>query len=207
MGVQLTAREISRKYDAFARWYDWVEGIPDLLGVRGLRRLVLGRARGRVLEVAVGTGKNLLYYPPDCRIIAVDLSGEMLSVARKRAEKLSMDVSFLLADAEALPFSAKSFDTVVSSLSTCTFPHPVITLREMARVCRTDGKILLLEHGRSEREWIGRWQDRWEDRFAKQHGCHWNREPLELVCQAGLNIVEAQRVFLGIFYNIEAEPG
>jgi hypothetical protein len=65
----------------------------------------------------------------------------------------------------------------------------------------------LLEHGRSNREWLGRWQDRREDSFAKQLGCHWNREPLELVRQASLNIVEAQRVFLGIFHNIEAAPG
>ena len=66
-------------------------------------------------------GKNLSYYPRGCRIIALDLSREMLNIARKRAAKLSMNVSFLLADAEALPFSDKTFDTVVSSLSTCTF--------------------------------------------------------------------------------------
>jgi ubiquinone/menaquinone biosynthesis C-methylase UbiE len=128
----------------------------------------------------------------------------MLNIARKRAAKPSMNVSFLLADAEALPFSDESFDTVVSSLSTCTFPNPVAALKEMARVCRPQGKVLLLEHGRSDREWLGRWQDRHADQFAKPLGCHWNREPLDLVRQTGLKVYRAKRNFFGIFQQIES---
>jgi ubiquinone/menaquinone biosynthesis C-methylase UbiE len=131
----------------------------------------------------------------------------MLKVARNRAAKLSMRVSFLVADAEALPFADKSFDTVVSSLSTCTFPNPVAALEDMARVCRTSGKILLLEHGRSDRGWLGRWQDHHADKFAKPFGCHWNREPLELTKSAGLKIIRSHRSFFGVFHRIEAEPG
>jgi ubiquinone/menaquinone biosynthesis C-methylase UbiE len=207
MAVDFISQEISRKYDEFARWYDWVEGIPDLLGLSRMRRRLLRRASGQVLEIAVGTGKNLKFYPSDCRITAVDVSREMLNMARKRRGKLSIDVFFLLADAEALPFPDESFDTVVSSLSTCTFPNPIAALREMRRVCKSEGKILLLEHGRSDREWLGRWQDRHADQFAKPLGCHWNRESLELVRKAGLKVVEAQRVFFGIFHQIEAVPG
>jgi ubiquinone/menaquinone biosynthesis C-methylase UbiE len=207
MAVKFTSQEISQKYNRFAHWYDWLEGIPDLLGVRRLRRRLLGRASGRVLEVAVGTGKNLQFYPSDYRITALDLSSEMLNVARKRAAKLSMDIPFLLGDAERLPFADESFDTVVSSLSTCTFPNPVAALQEMARVCRTEGKILLLEHGRSDREWLGRWQDRHADQFANPLGCQWNRKSLDLVGRAGLKIKKAQRAFFGIFNQIEAAPG
>jgi ubiquinone/menaquinone biosynthesis C-methylase UbiE len=203
----LTAQEISQKYDRFAQWFDLVEGVPDLLGIRKLRQRVLRQASGRVLEVAVGTGKNLRYYPRGCQIIAVDLSREMLNIARKRAGKLSIDVSLLLGDAQALPFFDHSFDTVVSSLSTCTFPEPVIALQEMARVCLTDGRVLLVEHGRSNREWLARWQDRHADQFAKPLGCHWNRQPLELVGQAGLKVNKSRRVFLGVFHQIEAEAG
>jgi ubiquinone/menaquinone biosynthesis C-methylase UbiE len=206
MSVQFTSQEISRKYDRFAPWYDLVEGVPDFLGVKKLRQRLLQRASGKVLEVAVGTGKNLAYYPPNCRIMAVDVSQEMLKLAMQRAQKLSMDVSFLQMDAENLAFSDNSFDTVVSALSTCTFPNPVIALREMARVCRNDGKILLLEHGRSDREWLGRWQDRRADRHAEQFGCHWNRESLKLVQEASLKVNQAHRVFFGIFHQIEAEP-
>ena len=205
MAVKFASQEISQKYDRFARWYDWLEGILNLLGLRRLRRTLLRRASGKVLEVAVGTGKNLTYYPRDCRIIALDLSSEMLKVARNRAAKLSMHVSFLVADAEALPFRDQNFDTVLSSLSTCTFSDPVAALEEIKRVCRSAGRVLLLEHGRSDREWLARFQDRTADRLAKRFGCHWNRESLELVRKAGLKVVEAQRVFFGIFHHIEAE--
>jgi ubiquinone/menaquinone biosynthesis C-methylase UbiE len=205
VAIHLTSKEISEKYNHFARWYDVVEGIPDFLGVRKLRQRVLRQASGKVLEVAVGTGKNLPYYPHRCRIIAVDVSREMLKIARKRAAKLRLNTFFVLADVERLPFSDKSFDTVASSLTTCTFPEPVIALQEMARVCRTDGRVLLLEHGRSNRKWLGRWQDRRAESFAKQLCCHWNREPQELAKQAGLKIFDAQRFFFGIFHVIQAK--
>ena len=204
--MQLTAKEISEKYNGFARWYDVVEGIPDFLGVRKLRRRLLLHAAGKVLEVAVGTGKNLLYYPEGCQITAVDLCDGMLAVARKRANKHSLPISFALMDAETLGFPDGCFDTVVSSLSTCTFPNPVVALEEMARVCRRPGRILLLGHGRSDREWLGRWQDRRADRYARRFGCHWNREPAKMVRDAGLSKVGVWRTFFGIFHLIEIQP-
>lgn len=205
MTINFTSQELSSKYNRFARWYDLVEGVPDLLGVRRLRQRLLRQASGKVLEVAVGTGKNLRYYPQGCRITAVDVSREMLRVAQKRAASLSVDVSFLSADGENLPFPDKSFDTVVSSLTTCTFPNPVLALQEMARVCRPVGRILL-EHGRSNREWLGRWQDRHADQFAKPLGCHWNREPLDMVRKAGLKVSSTRQFFFGVVHEIDAAP-
>ncbi|MGH7807654.1 MAG: class I SAM-dependent methyltransferase [Thermodesulfobacteriota bacterium] len=206
MDARCIKEEIRRKYNKFARWYDLAQGIPELLGLRKLRRELLQRAAGEILEIAVGTGKNLRFYPKDRQIIAVDLSPKMLDIARKRANELEIDISFLVMDAENLAFPDRSFDTVVDSLSLCTFPEPVIALKEMARVCRSEGRILLLEHGRSGREWLGRFQDRRADTHAKQLGCRWNREPLDLVRQAGLNVISARRTFLGIFHMIEASP-
>jgi ubiquinone/menaquinone biosynthesis C-methylase UbiE len=167
MAVDFTSREISQKYDRFARWYDWVEGIPDVLGVSRLRRRLLRRASGKILEVAAGTGKNLKFslrlsdHCPGCQF------GDAKPCSKTRNE--ASDGYFFRAwgDAQTLPFRDKSFDTVVSSLTTCTFPNPVTALREMRRVCESEGKILLLEHGRSDREWLARWQDRHADEFAK----------------------------------------
>ena len=113
-----------------------------------------------------------------------------------------MPVSFLVADAEALPFRDNTFDTVVSTLSTCTFPNPVTALQETGRVCGATGKVLLLEHGRSDREWLSRWQDRHADQFVKPLGCHWNREPLDIAHKAGLRIDTARRFFFGIFHQM-----
>ncbi len=199
-------KEIQQKYNDFARWYDLAEGIPELLGVKKFRRSLLQQVSGKVLEVAVGTGKNLPYYPKTCQLTAIDLSPAMLALARKRAAHLGMKVQFLIMDGERLGFPDRHFDIVVDSLTLCTFPDPVLALREMARVCRPDGRILLLEHGRSDRLWIGRWQDRREVRHVKQLGCHWNREPLELIRQAGLRVIAARRAFLGIFHAVEAQP-
>jgi ubiquinone/menaquinone biosynthesis C-methylase UbiE len=95
----------------------------------------------------------------------------MLNVERERAVKRSMDISFSIADAETLPCADHCFDTVVSSLSACTFPNPASAFAEIARVCRTNEKILLLEHGRSDCERLARWQDRHADQFAKPVGC------------------------------------
>lgn len=204
--MKFTSQELASKYDRFAPWYDWVEGVPDLLGVAKLRRRLLQRASGKVLEVAVGTGKNLEHYPAVRSIIAVDLSRQMLGAARRRSGGRSQAALFLRMDGETLAFKDGSFDTVVSSLSTCTFPDPIRALREMVRVCRSEGRILLLEHGRSDRERLGRWQDRRAERHAKQLGCHWNREPIEIARQAGLTVVTARRFFFGIFQVVEAKP-
>jgi ubiquinone/menaquinone biosynthesis C-methylase UbiE len=206
MPIECTAAEIRQKYNRFARQYDLWDTIPGLLGEARLRRRLLRRAAGQVLEVAAGTGKNLPYYPRSCQITAVDLSPAMLERARKRAGTLGRSVTFLEMDAQALAFPDHSFDTVVSTLSTCTFPDPAAALREMGRVCRTDGRILLLEHGRSDRAWLGRWQDRLADRHARRLGCHWNREPLQLVQQASLAVRSSQRRFFGIYHVIEATP-
>ncbi|MDI3328371.1 MAG: methyltransferase domain-containing protein [Alicyclobacillaceae bacterium] len=203
MARTFTHQEIREKYERMARWYDIGEGIPEVLGLRRLRRALLAGASGDVLEVAVGTGKNLPFYPADCRITAVDLSPSMIETARRRAKRLGRPVDFHVQPAEALTFPDGRFDTVVSSMSLCTFPDPVQALREMARVCRKGGRILLLEHGRSDREWLGRWQDRRADRHAETLGCHWNRRPVELIEKAGLTPVRIRRFFLGIFHMIE----
>ena len=202
--MRFTSEEIREKYDCFARRYAVMEIPQELLGVRKLRSRMLRKAAGDVLEVAAGTGINLPHYPAGCRVTAVDISPAMLGIAEERARKLGMEAAFRVMDAEALEFPDESFDTVVSTLSVCTFPDPVSALREMSRVCRRNGRILLLEHGRSDRERLGRWQDRREDRHARQLGCHWNREPLHIARQAGLDVAHYRRTFLGIFQEIEA---
>ncbi len=206
MPVQLTAAEIGRKYDAIARWYDRFELIAEYLLFRRLRRSWFQRATGDVLEIAVGTGRNLPFYPTSCRITAVDVSQGMMRIARERARQFGKAVQFQVMNAEDLRFQDDSFDTVTSSLSTCTFPDPMAALREMKRVCRPDGRILLFEHGRSTMRLAGRLQDRFADGHARRIGCHWNREPGQLVQQAGLRLISDRRSLLGVLHLIEAAP-
>ncbi len=203
---EFNAEEIRQKYDEFAPQYSERERLQELLGVRRLRSDLLQRARGKVLEIAAGAGANFPYYPSTCQVTAIDLSRGMLEIARARAKQLGLNVTCLVMNAEALDFPGETFDTVVSSLSTCTFPDPVAALTEMTRVCRADGRVLLLEHGRSTYRWAGRLQDRLADRHAARLACHWNREPLDLVHKAGLKVLVSRRHLLGIYHVIEAQP-
>lgn len=195
-----------RIYDRMAGRYDLLVSVPEWLAFRRLRAGHVRRARGRVLEVAVGTGANLRHYARGVRVTAVDASEAMLARARRRARALGVAADVAAADAGMLPFAAGRFDVVVSTLSVCTFPDPVGALREMSRVCRPDGRILLLEHGRSDRRWLGRWQDHAEARSVARIGCHPNREPLDLARRAGLGIITARRLLLGVVHVIEATP-
>lgn len=200
-------RELRASYNRAARWYDLAEALPELLGLRRLRRKLAGVVRGRVVEVACGTGKNLPFYPSGQQAIAVDLSLEMLKHARSRSQRLGMVAHLAVMDGEELAIRTQAADTVLSSLTLCTFPEPIQALREMSRICRREGQVLLLEHGRSDRLWLGRWQDRRAAPHARTLGCQWNREPLELVQEAGLEVEQARRWFLGVFHLIVARPG
>ena len=205
MGTGFTTEEIKQKYNESASKYATMEHVQEFLGVRKLRQRLLRQASGEVLEVACGTGANFPYYPQGCAITAVDVSPAMVDIAEQRTEKLELDVDFQIMDAQMLAFPDESFDTVVSTLTLCTFPDPIAALKEMEQVCREDGRTLLLEHGRSDNWLAGRFQDVREEAHAKQFGCHWNREPLELVEQAGLRPIATKRTFLGIFHEIEAK--
>jgi ubiquinone/menaquinone biosynthesis C-methylase UbiE len=201
-----TEAELSEKYAAVADRYDRVEAFTERLGVRTLRQRLLSHARGQVLEVAVGTGANFPFYPTGCVITAVDLSPAMLAHARARADTLALDVTLLEMSAEQLDFPDGQFDTVVSTMSTCTFPNPIAALREMGRVCRPGGQILLVEHGRSRWRIVGALQDWLADWQSRLVGCHWNRESLTLVQDAGLHVVHAERRLLGMLHLIRATP-
>lgn len=190
---------LREKWDGASRWYDFATAGLEILILRRLRSKLLKSAVGRVLEVAAGTGSNLAYYPSGTDIITVDLSPRMLLKARQRgARKLAV------MDAQQLAFRDGSFDTVVSTLGTCTFPDPVQALREMRRVCRPGGRILLLEHGRSSRPGVAAWQDRHAAKWAAHLGCWWNRDPLESVRKAGFDPQTTTRGFLGMVHVIHA---
>lgn len=201
----MNKEEIRQKYEKMARWYDLGEGIAEVLGIRRLRKRLLLRASGKVLEIAVGTGKNLPYYLKGCQITGVDISQTMLEIARRRADRIGLKIAFRVMDGEALAFPDQHFDTVVSSPPYAPFPIQRLRSGKWPGYAG-EGRILLLEHGRSDREWLGRWQDRKADRHAERLGCHWNRKPLDLVRQAGLKLLSARCTFFGVFHEIEATP-
>jgi ubiquinone/menaquinone biosynthesis C-methylase UbiE len=177
-----------------------------LLGVRRKRKALFSHATGRVLDVGCGYGINFPHLINASHITGVDFSPVMLEKAREIAAESSIPVVLREADAEALDFPDNSFDTVISSLSTCSFFNPIAALQEIRRVCKPDGQILLIEHGRSSWNWLGRYQDRHVHEQIQQGGCRWNQEPQELVEQAGLKILSAKRDLFGVFHTMTVSP-
>jgi SAM-dependent methyltransferase len=204
---QLSRADWVRIHNGAARDYkvsEWTREV--LLGTQARRRKLFSRATGSVLDVACGYGLNFAYLPNATGISGVDFSPVMLAMAHDHVRALGVRVNLSEGDAEALDFPDDTFDTVISALSTCSFLHPITALQEMRRVCKPGGRILLVEHGRSNWEWLGRYQDRQVPSMLQQAGCHWNQEPEALVREAGLNILQAQRALLGVFHSIEASP-
>lgn len=193
-----------REYDLAAPCYRVWRVPRELVLVRRMRSRLLARARGDVLEVAAGPGENLARYPLGCRVTATDLSAGMLAAARRRLRRGG--VRLLRMDAHALRFPGASFDTVVSAFSLCSLPDPLGALQEMRRVCRPDGRVLLLQHGASDREWIRRLQDLRAIWWTGRRGCRGNRRHLDLLRRADLEVVAVRRSLLGVFYEIEARP-
>jgi ubiquinone/menaquinone biosynthesis C-methylase UbiE len=177
-----------------------------LLGVAKERKKLFAQAAGDVLDVGCGYGMNFRHLTHAKSITGIDFSPVMLDKARESMRGTAIKVDLREGDAEALVFPDNSFDTVISALSTCSFYDPLKALKEIRRVCKPDGRILLIEHGRSTWEWLGKYQDKHVQEQIEQGGCRWNQEPQELVKEAGLNILRAERTLLGVFHTMIVSP-
>lgn len=201
----MTTDEIAAAYDdaadRAARWRRL-----DRLFAGRYRRRQFGRAEGRVLDVACGTGTNFRYLPASVELTGIDASAEMLAHAEEERERLGLDGGVRKMDAQDLAFPDDAFDTVVSSFSTCTFPDPHAALREMGRVCRPDGRILLLEHGRSTVGPVARWQDWRADAQYEKVGCRANHEPLRTVRGSDLSVEDSRTALFGLVVAVDALP-
>ncbi|WP_239677556.1 class I SAM-dependent methyltransferase [Natronosporangium hydrolyticum] len=193
-----------RVWDKVAPRYDrgiafWERGLFE-----GGREWVCSRATGQVLEVAVGTGRNLPFYPSGVTVTGVELSPAMLAIAEQYAAGLGLATDLREGDAQALPFADASFDTVVCTLSLCAIPDHARAIAEMARVLRPGGRLLLLDHigSRWWPVWLG--QRLLEVVTARAAGEYLTRRPARLLAAAGLQITESERLKLGAVERVAA---
>jgi phosphatidylethanolamine/phosphatidyl-N-methylethanolamine N-methyltransferase len=158
--VALEKRQVERAYEFYAPIYDF---IFDWIFAPGRQAAIkhLDIAPGqRILEVGIGTGLNLPLYPPACRLTGIDLSQEMLDKAVERAQKLAMpNVTLKVMDATSLDFAENEFDKAVATYTISAVPDPVAVLREMRRVVKPGGMLVILNHFRSDRRLPGRFED------------------------------------------------
>ncbi len=170
----------------------------------GGREWVCAQVKGSVLEVAVGTGRNLSFYPPNARLTGIEFSPAMLEIARARAAELGIEVDLREGDAQALEFEDASFDTVVITLALCSIPDDRKAVAEARRVLRPSGRLLLLEHVRSPLLPV-RTAQRVVDLFTVRfEGDHMVREPLEHLRAEGFEIDHLERSKLGIVERVAA---
>jgi len=201
-----TRRE-QKTYDRHSRWYDLTQWPMEALGLGRLRQRLWDQVQGgRVLEVGVGTGRNLPYYPAQSRVVAIDLSPGMLRRAVKRAERLGRQVDFILADAQRLPFREGSFDTITATCVFCSVPDPVQGLRELRRVSRREGSTLLLEHVRARNPFLGKVMDWMNPVAVRMSGANINRRTVENVKLAGLAVEREDSFMMSIVKMLRARP-
>lgn len=197
-------QEIRRIYNETAHSFNRREWIMEPLVFRRYRKKLASQSKGRVLEVGIGTGRNLPFYPAACEITGVDISEKMVEEGRIFALNLGIAINLLVMDVENLGFNDNTFDTVLCTLSLCTVPNPIRALSEMKRVCKSEGRILLLEHVRSYNSFLSKVQDWLTPLNIRKIGCHLNRDTLENAKKAGLNVGYVEKHLVGTIYIIHA---
>lgn len=198
----MSATEIIRKrYNRTSKFYDWM----DILIKDEVRKKVLSHAHGKVLEAGVGTGKNLQFYPPDCQVTGIDFSPGMLDKARKRI-KGRPGTTLLEMDIQNLEFPDDFFDTVVATCVFCSVPNPVQGLEELRRVCKPEGKLIFLEHIRSDKKMMGLIMDILNPLFVKLIGANINRQTLKNMESAHLHLERVDTEGMDILKFVITSP-
>ena len=197
------------RYQRISPIYDRVEWLMERRFRPWRQKLWKFVCGPRVLEVGVGTGKNMEFWPLNCRVTAVDLTPGMLGIARRRANSLNRQGDdLILADVQHLELPSAIFNTVVATFVFCSVPEPIQGLREIGRVVRPDGQILLLEHVRIDRPILGTLMDALAPLIVRLNGASINRRTLENVRVAGLQIEQVEHLDkMGMFKLIFARPG
>jgi len=203
-----TATETTRKrYDRLSRFYNFMEIMMENRHAQW-RKQLWSEVRGeKVLEIGIGTGKNIEYYPGNIRVTGIDLSPGMIKYAEERSNQLEIPVDIHLGDAQNLGFPNRSFDAVVATCVFCSVPDPVQGLREAGRVLKPGGKIYLLEHMRSPNSRIGKLLDFLNPIIVRMIGANINRRTMENIQAAGLKV--ASEIWLdkmGIFRFLVISP-
>jgi ubiquinone/menaquinone biosynthesis C-methylase UbiE len=185
------------KYDRQMRFFDRVL-------FSGGREWVCSQAEGELLEIAIGTGRNLGLYSDEVSLTGIEFSPAMLEIARKRAQELGREIDLRPGDAQALDFPDESFDTVVCTLALCTIPDDRAAVSEVKRVLRPAGRFVLLEHVRSPNPAVRLGQRLLEPLMLRFEGDHLLRQPLEHLRAEGFEVEQLLRSKLGIVERIAA---
>lgn len=198
---------IRRRYNRMAYLFRWMDRIAPATKPDPWRSRLMAGIRGpRALEVGVGIGKNLPYYPKDISMSAVDFSPKMLAGAQLAAQRMQLTVDFQEMDIQHLDFPDNFFDTVFATFVFCSVPDPILGLSELRRVCKPDGRLLLLEHMRPRHFAVGLLFDLFNPLTVRISGANINRRTDENIRKAGWRIEREEHVLMDVVRWFEVVP-
>ncbi|CBY00025.1 hypothetical protein IAQ61_002765 [Plenodomus lingam] len=211
------AEDLSDRFDKEADGYDEKVSLAEKTMLLNWRRKKLTQmARGHVLEVAVGTGRNIPYYnTKHCATVTLlDQSGPMLAVAKRKwndTHKEYFSRTFFKQQSALDPIippwdAQQGYDTVIQTMGLCSTPEPVKLLQNIEASTNEDGQILLLEHGKSHYDWLNKILDKTAPAHANEHGCWWNKDIGQIVEESGLEVVNMKRYNLGTTWWLVLKP-
>jgi methyltransferase OMS1 len=210
--------DLSDRFDKEAEGYDEKVNLAEtMLRLTSRRKQMTQKATGHVLEVAVGTGRNIPYYPTkQCATVTLlDSSAPMLAVAKRKWKDTHPEYfsrTFFkqqsAIDPITPPHDAQAgFDTVIQTMGLCSTPEPVKLLHSLEAATNEEtGQILLLEHGKSHYEWLNNFLDQSAPNHALTHGCWWNKDIGKIVEESGLEVVDIKRYNFGTTWWVELKP-
>ncbi len=204
MNPTAETERVRRLQDKQAHAYDRQISLFERILFAGGREWVCSQARGKTLELASGTARNLAFYPRDVELTGIELSPEMLAIGQRRAQHLGRPADLRLGDAQSLEFSNASFDTITCTLGFCTIPDTHRAAAEALRVLRPDGQLLMLEHVRSPARAVRAGQRLLEPLAVRFQADHLMREPLDYLPTVGFDIELVQRSKWGIVERLRA---
>lgn len=195
---------VRERYDRTARHYDIMTWPMEVMAMDRYRSRLIAEVEGaRVLEVGVGTGRNLSLYPDAVQVDAIDFSPRMLERAQRRPPRTNVRLAVM--DVQELAWPSETFDTVVSTCVFCSVPDALKGLQEIRRVLRAGGRALFLEHVRPGTPWLAALFD-WLDPFVSRRGPHINRRTMETIRAAGFVVEREENLMSDVLKLVVAHP-
>ncbi|MDA8899805.1 class I SAM-dependent methyltransferase [Gammaproteobacteria bacterium] len=163
------------------------------------RQKVVPLAKGKVLDIGIGSGLNIPFYNSDKidQVIGIDPSHELIELAKELANDSKASIELVIGSAESIPYPDNFFDTVLVTYTMCTIPNVSIANKEIWRVLKDDGRLIFCEHGLAPDKKISKWQNRIDPFWSKiAGGCHLNRDIQKLITDAGFSFESLDKMYI-----------